>query len=91
MKTLIKIVFLLLFSLPNNYARSGNFTVEQYKLFLQNHQNMESSQLLEMNDAGSFIDNINLNYNDALYFDSIDVKFNLHLLLKHLKIYNDNL
>ncbi len=77
MKALYKIIIILFISLPNIYAQSGNFNVELYKIFLQNHQNMETYQLLEMHDAGSFLDNINLNYNDALYFDAIDTKFNL--------------
>jgi hypothetical protein len=77
MITLNKIVFTLILLLPNIYAQSGDFNVEQYKIFLQNHQNMESSQLLEMHDAGNFRDNINLNFNDALYFDTIATKFSL--------------
>jgi len=77
MKTSVIIISFLLLPFIYTNAQSGNFNVEQYKQFLQNHQNMESSQLLEMHSAGSFKGNINLNYNNALYFDSISIKYNL--------------
>ena len=69
---------LLLLFIPFFYLNAqSNFTTEQYKQFLQSHQNMNSSQLLEMYDAGGFRDKINLNYINALYFDSIAIKYNL--------------
>ena len=77
MKTLLGIISFLLIT-PFIYlnAQSG-FNNEQYKQFLQSHQNMNSPQLLEMHDAGGFKNNINVNYIDALYFDTIATKLYL--------------
>ena len=38
---------------------------------------MSTEELLSMHPAGNFLDNISSNYEDALYFDSIDIKYNL--------------
>jgi hypothetical protein len=69
-------------------AHHNNFTVNAYKEFLQSHQNLTSQQLLDMYSAGSFTENINLNYQSVSYFDSIDIKYNLtnyekELIAKH--------
>ena len=53
------------------------FNINQYKQFLQSHQNMLTSELLDMHDAGLFKGNINLNYQDALYYDTISLKYAL--------------
>jgi len=76
---------LLLLLVPFSYinAQSG-FNTEQYKTFLQSHQNMNSSQLLEMHDAGGFRNKNNTNYYGALYFDSIAIKYNLTNFEKNL-------
>ena len=58
-------------------AQPTQFNINEYKQFLQSHQNMLTSQLLEMHPAGVFKGNLNLDYQDALYFDSIDSKYNL--------------
>ncbi|MEO8398956.1 MAG: DUF3160 domain-containing protein [Ignavibacteriaceae bacterium] len=54
-----------------------NFNINAYKQFLQSHQNMSTEELLQMHPAGIFKDDINLDYSDALYFDSISIKLNL--------------
>ena len=76
MKTSFKIISFLLIPLLYLNAQS-NFNIDLYKQFLQNNQNMITSQLLEMHNAGGFKNAINTNYNEALYFDSIDAKYNL--------------
>ena len=38
---------------------------------------MSTEELLSMHPAGNFLDNISTNFEDALYFDSIDIKYNL--------------
>ncbi len=53
------------------------FDLTLYQQFLQNHRNMQTQDLLQMHPAGIFEDNINLNYQDVFYFDSIDAKYNL--------------
>jgi hypothetical protein len=87
MKTSFNIISFIL--IPFLYLNAQtDFNTEQYKQFLQSHQNMTTTQLLEMHDAGSFKGNINSNYNNALYFDSISIKYNLtnyekELIAKH--------
>ncbi len=77
MKTLLGIISFL-FITPFIYLNAqSDFNTEQYKQFLQSHQNMNSPQLLEIHDAGGFKNKINTNYNVALYFDSISIKYNL--------------
>ena len=73
---IFKVVSFLILPFLYLNAQSG-FNIEQYNHFLQSHQNMGSSQLLEMHDAGSFKGNVNVKYNNALYFDSIGIKYNL--------------
>lgn len=70
----ILFVFGLSFQL---FAQSGNFNLEQYNNFLQTHQNMSTSELLQMYPAGNFTNGINEDYQSVLYFDSIDIKYNL--------------
>lgn len=65
--------WLITFLFISSYSiYSQVFNIEDYKQFLQQHQNMSTEQLLQMHDAGTFTDQINTNYSDALYFDSLD-------------------
>ena len=68
---------LILFSAVNNPLIAQVFNIEDYHEFLQQHQNMTSQELLQMHPAGIFSDQINSNYTEALYFDSIDAYYNL--------------
>ncbi|MCZ2267739.1 MAG: DUF3160 domain-containing protein [Ignavibacteriales bacterium] len=45
---------------------------------------MSTEQLLQMHDAGTFTDQINTNYSDALYFDSLDGYYNFSEFEKSL-------
>src|SRR5690606_17036394 len=54
-----------------------NFNITTYKEFLLNNQNLEPQQLLEMFDAGTFSNEINVNTAEANYYDSIAQKYNL--------------
>jgi hypothetical protein len=82
-------LFLLSFFISSTiFAQSDHFTVDAYKQFLQSHQNLTSEQLLEIYSAGTFEENINLDYESATYFDSIAFKYNLtdyekELISKH--------
>jgi hypothetical protein len=77
-KSILFFLFLPVFIL---YFTEGTdaqgFDLTQYLNFLQNHQNMQTGDLLQMHPAGVFQGNINVNYQDVLYFDSIDAKYNL--------------
>lgn len=65
-------------------AQSTQFNINLYKQFLQSHQNMLTSELLEMHPSGVFKGNINFDYQDALFFDSINSKYNLSAYEKSL-------
>lgn len=83
-----QVILLLIFFPLLIQAQPTQFNINEYKQFLQSHQNMVTSKLLEMHSAGTFRSNLNLNYPSALYFDSIDSKYNLTLYEKDL--INDN-
>ncbi len=68
---------LILFSAFNIPLIAQVFNIEDYQEFLQQHQNMSTEELLQMHPAGIFSDQINSNYTEALYFDSIDAYYNL--------------
>ncbi len=71
-------IFILHFCfLSSIIAQNSNFNLDAYKQFLQSHQNISAQSLLQMYNAGRFSADINLNYNSAVYFDSIDTKYNL--------------
>ena len=53
------------------------FDITQYKVFLEQHEDMTTSQLLEMHPAGVFRDLVQTLSEDPLYLDSIEIKFNL--------------
>ena len=77
-------VVLILFSTLNSPLIAQVFNIEDYQQFLQQHQNMSAQQLLDMHPAGIFFDQINTNYSEALYFDSIDAYYNLTEYEKYL-------
>ncbi len=52
-------VFLSL--LVSSLTFSQVFNLEDYQLFVQSHQNMNTEELLQMHPAGYFVDKINLN------------------------------
>jgi hypothetical protein len=73
----ITFAVLILFSVFYNPTNAQVFNIEDYQEFLQQHQNMSTTELLQMHPAGIFTDQINSNYTEALYFDSIDAYYNL--------------
>ena len=72
----VNLLFLLVFYASRVCPQSG-FSLEDYKQFLNSHQNMTSGQLLQMHDAGLFKANLNINTDSIVYFDSICTKYNL--------------
>jgi len=67
---------IFLFILFSSLTNSQVFNLEDYIQFLQSHQNMSTEELLQMHPAGYFTDQINTNYEDALYFDTLDGYYN---------------
>jgi len=71
----IRIILLTFFFIYSTSAQV--FNIDDYQDFLSQHQDMSTEELLSMHPAVNFLDNISTNYEDALYFDSIDIKYNL--------------
>ncbi len=69
-------ISLFLFILIPTQSQTG-FDISAYRQFLSNNQNMSTSQLLQMYSAGSFTENINSDWQNALYADSITQKYQL--------------
>lgn len=64
--------FLTLFLLLGfQLLQPQNFSVQEYKNFLLQHQNLSAQQLLEMYPAGIFSANIHANLDEVLFLDSI--------------------
>ena len=72
-----RVTFLLIFFPLLITAQPTQFNINEYKQFLQSHQNMVTSELLELHPAGVFKANLNVDYQTAYYFDSISIKYNL--------------
>lgn len=68
--------YFFLYILFSSLTYSQVFNLEDYIQFLQSHQNMSTEELLQLHDAGFFTDQINTNYEDALYFDTLDGFYN---------------
>ncbi|MCW8805105.1 MAG: DUF3160 domain-containing protein, partial [Ignavibacteriaceae bacterium] len=78
MKSLVKFRWYIFLSLLiSSLTYSQVFNLEDYLLFVQSHQNMNTEELLQMHPAGNFVDKINLNPASVLYFDSISAKYDL--------------
>lgn len=95
LKLLFSIYIILSFSLLLQ-AQQTQFNINLYRQFLQSHQNMLTSDLLNMHPAGTFAANVNMQYHDALFFDSINSKYNLtnfekQLIQKHSFIVSERL
>jgi len=76
MKTKISVLLLFLWSIFL-YPQSGQFNLNEYKLFLQQNAGITPDQLLQMHPAGVFESNLNISTNDALYYDTIKTKYQL--------------
>jgi hypothetical protein len=70
------LLFLLVIFTSRVCPQSG-FSLEDYKQFLNTHQNMSSGQLLQMHDAGIFNSNLKINTDSILYLDTICTKYKL--------------
>src|ERR1035437_3532836 len=70
------LLFFLLFITTRISPQTG-FSLDEYKQFLNSHQNMTSSDLLQLHSAGVFKEGLNINTSNVLYFDSICTKYNL--------------
>ncbi len=57
--------------------QSTNFNLQNYKSFLESNGNLSSGQLLEMYNAGEFQKRVSEFNDNALYLDSVEIKYKL--------------
>jgi hypothetical protein len=70
-------LFILFFCSSTTFSQSNTFSVEAYKQFVETHQNMDGGELMQMHDAGIFLDQIPEQTQNPLYLDSIAIKYEL--------------
>lgn len=59
------------------FSQSSTFTIEAYKQFLSTHQNMNAGEVLQLHNAGTFLGQIPAQTQNALFLDSIALKYKL--------------
>jgi len=69
--------FILFFLSCPTFPQSNTFSVEAYKQFVETHQNMDGGELMQMHDAGTFLNQIPAQTQNPLYLDSIAIKYEL--------------
>ena len=68
-------IFYSVLLLSNSFAQ--DFNIDDYKVFLSTHQNMSTEDLLQLYPANKFVGEINSGTENVLYFDSINIHYNL--------------
>jgi len=58
-------------------AQSTTFTVEAYKQFLSTHQNMDGGELMQLHDAGAFLNQTSAQTQTTLLNRSSALNFNM--------------
>ncbi len=59
------------------FSQTTPFNLDSYKKFLTENKDMTPTDLLEMYPAGYFLDDVDLSYEDAIYFNAIDREYNI--------------
>src|SRR5574338_408177 len=78
MKNLLPLIIICFIIVIASTAFSqSNFNIDAYKQFLQSHQNMSSTDLMQMHPAGNFSNDLNLSLTNTRYLDSVASKFSL--------------
>ena len=72
----VSLLFFLILCTSRVLPQTG-FSLEDYKQFINTHQNMTSGQLLQMHDAGLFNADLKMNTDSVVYLDTICAKYNL--------------
>jgi hypothetical protein len=75
--TFSSFVTFLLFIVSQIIPQTTQFNLNNYKTFLNSNQNMSSSGLLSLYDAGKFKKKVDSFNNNAFYLDSIIIKYKL--------------
>ncbi|MCB0743311.1 MAG: DUF3160 domain-containing protein, partial [Ignavibacteriae bacterium] len=77
MKTLHKIYFTIILFYFFNISLFAQFNTDSYKQFLTQNENLTTADLLKMHNAGFFFFFFNANWQNALFSDSIEIKYEL--------------
>jgi len=77
MKTLNNLLLTFIFYLFTSASIFSQFSTEAYKQFLSENENLSSAQLQEIYSAGLFNKSADLNYQNALFLDSLERKYGL--------------
>lgn len=79
MKSLRMLLFMLIcLAVSNNcFAQTSQFDLVKYQQFLEQHKDMDVSELLAMYPSGPFKEQLNLSWESVLYHDLIEDKYNL--------------
>jgi len=75
----LKVSLSLLFCLTLTEAtlsQTTPFDLTEYQQFLNQHQNMSASQLLEMYPAGEFKKGVNIDWETVSYLETIENNYN---------------
>lgn len=71
------VLIFLFFSVPGLFAQSAHFSIDAYKNFLANNQNLTYQELLSSYDAGKFESRLTNFPSTVSYLDSVVQKFHL--------------
>ncbi|MCB0752240.1 MAG: DUF3160 domain-containing protein, partial [Ignavibacteriae bacterium] len=77
MKTLHKIYFTIILFYFFNISLFAQFNTDSYKQFLTQNENLTTADLLQMHNAGLFENSADANWQNALFSDSIAIKYEL--------------
>ncbi|MBN1302406.1 MAG: DUF3160 domain-containing protein [Melioribacteraceae bacterium] len=70
-------IAVLLFLFAINLTSQTSLDLDSYKSFLQQNKDLTYAQLTDSYNAGIFKSNLNRSWTDALYSDSIEIKYGL--------------
>ena len=77
-KTTLLIITALCFVVVNqSNSQTTSFNLDTYKEFLKDYKDMTPTELLEMYPSGYFLDEVDIPYESASFFESIDFEYNL--------------
>jgi len=66
-----------IFSYSHSFGQVTAFDLEDYRDFLANNKNLNTTQLLNMYPAGKFEQKVQIDWESVLYQDSIEIKYEL--------------
>ncbi len=78
MNKVYRVILIFIVVLATNYlAQQNTFNMDNYRTFLEQNQDMSTEELLQLHNAGLFLESISSNTENVLYYDSICIKYGL--------------